>query len=98
MLVDQHSDTIGRYTSLKLSAGSSSNEGKKDTILTANSVANAEYTNKAGESNGKSFSSLNEEEMGTPNQRAEGHLLKIAPNIRGAKDWAEEEILPNVRN
>jgi hypothetical protein len=101
--IDQRLDTTGRYTSLKLAAGPS-NDGKKGTILIADSVANAEYTNKAGEFNGKGFNSRNEEEMSTLNQRVEDHLLKIALAIRGAKEWAEEENergkkkLPNVRN
>jgi hypothetical protein len=89
--IDQCSDTTRRHTSLRPPAGPS-NEGMKDTILAVESIANAEHTNRAGEFNGKSFSSLNEEEMGTLNQMVEDHLLKIALKTRGAKEWAEKEI------
>jgi hypothetical protein len=81
----------GRYTaSLRPSAGPG-NEGKKDTVLDAESVASAEYTNKAGEFKGGSFNNLNEEEMNALNQmvEVEEHLLEIALNNRGSKkDWA----------
>jgi hypothetical protein len=100
--INQQHDTTGRPTSLKPSTGSSK-DGKKDTTPIVEPVANAEYTNKAGELNGKGSNSLNEEEMSTPNQRAKDHLLNIALKIKGAREWAEEEIereklLPNGRN
>ena len=57
-------------------AGSSSSA--RDTILTVEPVANADYANAVGELSGGGISSLNEEEMGTLTQEIEEPVPKKA--------------------
>jgi hypothetical protein len=91
--INQQHCTTGRSTSLKLSTDRPKQRWfKKDTTLIVEPVANAEYTNKAGEFNGKGFNSLNEEEMDIRNQRVEDLLVNMALKIQGATEWAKEEI------
>jgi hypothetical protein len=65
---DQRFPSTGRFTTARPSAGPSA-EGRRDTILTADPVANAEFTNTAGVFTGGGLNNLDEKEMDTLTQK-----------------------------
>ena len=77
--------TIERFSTVRLSAGSS----VSDTILTVEPVANGDFANVVGEFSGGGINNLNEEEMDTLTQEIEETLLKKALSNKNSKEWAE---------